>query len=194
MSKGILVLVIGVIILGAGVYLFMNNPGAQEPGAVVEGSTGGDTAKSVTTAREAGSGMATGKRSLTAIMDGGNHKCTFASEDPNAKSSGTVYISGDQIRGDFTSVVAAARGVTLESYMLQTGGFVYTWSDASPQGVRTAREAGSGMATGRREQASGQASGQMSFDAGVELDYNCTSWTPDPSKFAVPKSVTFMEL
>ncbi len=174
-------LLVGIVVLGGGYFVYSKKMAPQDAPLSdsqkmeSEGAVGAESAET------------SGKRTLASIMaGGGSHVCTFSSEDPNAKNSGTVYVSGDEIRGDFTSTVEAA-GMTMKSYMLQTGDMVYTWSDMTPQGFKTP----SAQPSGDTAQ---PMSDQMSFDAGVEMSYDCKPWARDAAKFAVPTTVSFVEM
>ncbi len=175
----ILIGIVGVAVVAGGAYFFMskNSVPAQDSAQVQDG------------ANEAARDVAqTGVRSLKSIMAaGGAHVCTFTSEDPNAKNTGTVYVSGDSIRGEFESNVQGAG--MMKSHMIQNAGHMYTWSDATPQGIKMPIPAG-----GAQGDANASASGQMNFDAGVEMAYDCKPWTPDNASFTPPSSVSFMDM
>lgn len=171
----ILVGAVAVVVVGAGAYFMMGGspamPGDQEA------------------LNEAVKDVApTGVRSLRSIMAaGGAHVCTFTSEDPNASNKGTVYVSGDSIRGEFESNIKGMG--MMKSHMLQDAGFMYTWSAAMAQGMKMAIPEGNAMGdTGST------ASGHESFDAGVEMAYDCKPWTPDSSSFTLPAGVEFMDM
>lgn len=113
---------------------------------------------------------------------GGNYECTFTTDTAQSKSSGTVYVAGFQIRGDFTSVAA---GQTVETHMVQDGGYDYVWSSAAPMGFKskvtnTAPAAGYAPTSGTQD------------TMGESYSYKCVPWTVDKSKFALPAGVQFM--
>ena len=115
---------------------------------------------------------------------GGSWKCDVSSTGPTANSSGTVYVAGERLRGDFTSEVPQV-GMTIDSHIVSDGSYTYTWSSAAAQGVKakvtTEGEAG------------GKTSDSQTFDSGATMDYKCSAWPTDESKFAVPSDVTFRE-
>ncbi len=114
---------------------------------------------------------------------GGDHKCTFTQEVENSKSTGTIYISGTKMRGDFNSnVLAGGTTMDLESHMISDGATMWTWSNMMPTGFK--------MAVDQSAQAGGQ---QQGFDANVDLEYTCINWAPDQSQFVVPSAITFTE-
>jgi hypothetical protein len=115
---------------------------------------------------------------------GGSFECTIASEDPNAVSNGTVYVSGGKVRGDFTSTVD---GAAYDSHFINADGYIYTWSSAMPQGMKMADTGMREGAPSTGEEAPG------SFDPSVKVDYNCNPWMVDNGKFTPPSDVAFMD-
>ena len=97
-----------------------------------------------------------------------------------------MYVAGENVRGDFVST-APAVGMTVQSHMIQYGGFVYTWSDMAPMGFKTPR-----VAMGAQKGTTAM-SGQQGFDMGVAMAYDCKDWTPDLTKFDLPAKVKFSE-
>ncbi|MBX9765580.1 hypothetical protein K2X83_02975 [Patescibacteria group bacterium] len=113
---------------------------------------------------------------------GGDWQCTFTVENQVAQSSGTVYVSGQKLRGDFSSLVPQLNQ-TIDSHMIQDNGAVYVWTSLSPQGFKTETAISTpGGAAAFQEQG---------VDVNQAYDYNCVPWTVDPSKFELPAGVTF---
>ena len=94
----------------------------------------------------------------TLIARGGNYKCMFKQDTDAGTSTGTVYISDKEMRGDFTSIVAA-NNMTVESHMISDGEFMYTWSPMMPTGMKIAIDA------------SATESASQGFDTNAELEY-----------------------
>lgn len=164
-----------VIVAGAGFLLFGNSNSSSEGDVMMKE---GDSMMQKEEGAFSGNLMDLAKR-------GGNYKCTFAHEFDAAQSSGTVYVAGDKIRGDFTSEVVAAN-LTVESHMIQSGGYTYMWSPMTPNGfkAKTTTEGGSGSAA---------PSGQYA-DLTQEYAYNCSSWSVDQSMFELPSGIQFVEI
>jgi len=114
---------------------------------------------------------------------GGEYKCTFASNTEVGTSTGTVYISGDKIRGDFESSVEVV-SQTFKSSMINDGEFSYVWSSSMPGGFKTKNVEGD---------ISGEESVDTGFDYNEQLDYKCVPWSVDNSVFALP-DIEFTEL
>lgn len=115
---------------------------------------------------------------------GGNYKCTFTQDVENSKSTGTVYISGTKLRGDFMSVVTA-EGSTLniESHTISDGAFMWTWSSMMPTGFKM-----------KVDQTASENINKQGFDANQKLEYTCINWTPDEGQFVLPTTTVFTEI
>lgn len=113
---------------------------------------------------------------------GGNYVCTFTHSSEVAESTGTVYISGTNLRGDFSSQVQNMR---IESHMIRKDGFLYTWSPMAPTGFKIPET----MAEGN-----GDAEMQAKYsDINQAYSYDCQAWTPEESRFALP-AMTFQQI
>ena len=116
---------------------------------------------------------------------GGQYKCTFSIVDPNADSSGTVYIDGKKFRGDFTSTVKAINQ-TVSTHSLSDGAYSYTWTENTNTGFKVpVISTGSG---------SGAMSGTMDFSAfGAQGNWQCAGAKFDETTFAIPANINFIE-
>lgn len=117
------------------------------------------------------------------IARGGDYKCTFSHSTDVSDSSGTVYVSGQKMRGDFTSNEKVS-GTTSESHMINDGEFSYVWSSAMPMGLKM-------KITNDTTAGADTTSG---VDVNQKLDYSCEKWNGDASQFSLPASVNFTEL
>lgn len=115
---------------------------------------------------------------------GGEWKCTFTSETAVGSSSGTVYIKGSNVRGDFSMEAPMVGALT--AHMLADSEYTYSWSSMAPQGVkarRTDTDTGSDTPT----------SAQM-VDENMSLNYSCEKVSVDEALFVVPDTITFTEV
>lgn len=173
-TKYILIGLAVVVLLGGGYLLFSNSAAPQQNATQ---GTQADTTQDAT-----GNGAFTG--SLADLVGrGGDWKCTFGSEGTGFSSSGTSYVSQGKMRADFTSKIEQLKQ-TVDSHMIQDGGFVYVWTSLAPQGFKAK------TTLGTKDSAT-------QFNAqGVNIDqkyaYNCTPWTVDGSLFDLPTGVTFV--
>ncbi len=116
------------------------------------------------------------------VRQGGSYKCEVKQALSDMENSGTVYLSGGMMRGEFRTV---AEGRTVTTNIINRDGYTYTWSSASPE---------TGFKIKVDASADAETSGTYSWDASQVGDYNCAAWSADASVFAVPTSVTFQEL
>ena len=127
------------------------------------------------------------KTTLTKLMSkGGNYECNFSHVTDISESTGTVFISGKKIRGDFVSKVTMS-GVPdmgdIKTFMISDGESVYTWSSMSSDGYKVPQS---------KQEVSGQTS--TNIPSNQELDYKCVGWKVDESKFSLPSNITFKTL
>jgi len=170
-TKQLITLVVALVVVGGGVWYFSSgNPGGVP---VEEGVVGTNTAATPATEAEGSATLA------DLMMRDGAYRCDVELKaSGGADSSGTVYIGNERMRGDFTSVM---NGSTIESHMISMDGYVYTWSDMMPQGVKM------------QVSADGTTAGsQGGLDASSAVDYHCASWAIDANRFVLPDNVTFM--
>ncbi len=166
-----LVLVVGVVLIVKG--------GAKKDDVAVE-TTDDSVAEEETSAENPGVFNGSMKDLLAR---GGSHKCTFSQEVDNSKSTGTVYISGKKMRGDFATLETTTN-MNMESHMISDGEFAYVWSAAMPMGMKMKID----MGTESPENVS------QGMDYDQKLDYSCEAWVADETKFSVPTEIKFSEL
>jgi hypothetical protein len=121
------------------------------------------------------------------LATGSSQTCTFQNSGDNA-STGTMYISEGKVRGDFNSMV---ENKPLVSHILIDNNTSYLWTDGQPTGFKTSfdvNSAADSLGTGSPDSIT------ESFDPDANLNYNCTAWTQDSSKFTLPAGVEFTDL
>lgn len=152
-------IIIAVLVVGGGAWYFVNNKGGSLETAGTQGSF------------------------ADVLARGGNYECTFTSTDPDSESSGVIYVSDKRIRGDFKSMVEKSGLVA--SSMIVDGKAVYTWSDATPLGIKipiVSSEDGSNQVTDSFN----------SENKNASVDYECKSWKVDETMFVPPSGIQFM--
>lgn len=166
--KTLIGIVVAIVVVGGGIWYVSTNK-AEAP---IDGmpATTEDTAE--------------GSGTLAELMKrSGSYKCTVEMKptqaNGNTESSGTVYVSAGKMRGDFTTAVAELGGKIVESYMISADGYVYTWSNLMPQGMKM------------QISATGETTTQGGMDASAAVDYHCAPWSVEASRFTVPTNVTF---
>jgi hypothetical protein len=161
MNKTTIGIVAAVVIIAGGLYAYSQNGG----GGMMSGSEKPHTI--------------TGSMKEL-VASGVSQKCDFA--EPQSGTTGTIYISGGKIRGDFSS---KSQSGTVAGHMISDGTTVNTWIDGLAQGVKTSFTASS---------TAGNPDAQKGLDPDKKTDYSCSGWQMDPSKFALPTGVTFMDV
>jgi len=166
--KTLIGVVVAIVVVGGGIWYVSTNK--------AEAPVDGMPAASEDTAEGSGTLAELMKRA-------GSYKCTVEMKpteaNENTASSGTVYVADGKMRGDFTTVVAALGGKIVESYMISTDGYVYTWSNLLPQGMKM------------QISTSGDTATQGGMDASAAVDYHCAPWNVEASRFTVPTNVKF---
>jgi hypothetical protein len=91
-----------------------------------------------------------------------------------------MYIAGGKVRGDFGTSI---NGVESKSHMIVDSNTSYLWTDGSKTGIKMAFDPNA------KPVATPGATG--SFDASANMNYKCSAWVTDTSKFTLPTDVTF---
>lgn len=117
------------------------------------------------------------------VAHGGSLTCTIAHAGKE-QTQGTIYVGGGKVRGDFTA--QGSKG-PIESHMLSDGTTMYVWSSARPQGIKMAMPAGGKPPVGPP----GNSQAQLYNDT---VDYSCSPWSVDATKFVLPQNVSFMDV
>ncbi len=179
MSKTLIsVLVVGVVVVGG--YLALNKNKVSTDTQKEASNTETDTK---TAEQPAGKKMAFSEF----VKTGGSYKCEVKQYLSDMNNSGTVYINGGNISGEYTTV---AEGRTIDTSFIMKDGYSYTWSSMFPSmGFKIKVNTSAAGAN-----ANASASGTYSWNANQIGDYNCEAWTLDASKFALPANITFKDM
>jgi hypothetical protein len=162
-----------VIVLGGGAYYYFG-------GSAGSPASGSQEATSTAQAQD-GKVSPTVHGSFSDLAKkNGTWKCTLESDTNGSASSGVVYVSDGNVRGDFSTSVSGYG--TVESHMIVNGADVYTWSPLMPQGIKTKMTASGSSST---------ATSGGGVDANTAYTYDCQPWQADASVFVVPANVTF---
>jgi len=165
MNTKIIAGVIAVIILGVGIYYFVQKKPIDQ--SMVFNDNKGEM-------------MQTSLKNL--IADGKSVWCTFASTQGNTTSSGTVYVADGKMRGDFNSVVSDK---TMESHMILRDDTSYVWSAGNKQGVKmSVKELSAATSTSTKQ--------PVGFENSTS--YECKPWDASDLSFELPQGITFMDL
>ncbi len=169
MNNKVIAVILAVVVIGGGAYFLSQRKSENN----VAGEN--QSANSATeTSAETGS-----IKSL--IAAGKSQQCTFSSKEDATQSSGTMYVAGGKMRGDFNT---ETNNVKVVSHMIYDGSTSYFWTDGSATGFKMALDANT------KTDASAQA---QSVDPDKNYDFDCKSWSVDNSKFELPNGIQFSD-
>jgi len=155
-------IIAAIIILGAAAYFFTKGQNNLIP----SDSNNGEEKSSVA-----------GK--LADIFNlGQNVTCTYSSPE----GSGTMYVSGDRFRADFST----PDGMT--GSVIGDKDYTYIWNSGMEQGYKMKNESES--LEGDLE---GNEASKEFFDPEQNVDYECKPWTVNSSMFQVPTDREFID-
>lgn len=112
------------------------------------------------------------------FSQGKSLKCTF--QKTGDEVSQTVYLSGKKLRMDFSSKQGDQ---VVDSHMILADDFAYLWSGNSKDGMKWPME----------NQMTGSEAADWRQGLDQSLNYNCSAWLPDNSKFSPPTEITFQD-
>jgi cytoskeletal protein RodZ len=165
MNKKVLAVIVVVILLLLGGWYFMN-------------SKKGTTTTSTQTAT--GTSQPSAVSSLKDLISKGvAQSCTYS----NAATTGTIYVSGGTVRGDFDTTTDKT---TTKSHMIVKDNTSYIWTDGQATGFKMSFDPNATPAAG-----AGSSAPSGGVDASATMNYKCSAWAVDGSKFDLPTGVTF---
>ncbi len=118
------------------------------------------------------------------LKAGKNVTCTFTRTDEAGEMEGRVYVAGTKMRGEF--VMTNATFGTMTMHVLRDGDYGYSWGFPSEtQGTKVKLDS-----EGKPVQVSAK------DEPGIDdpMEYRCSSWRADASKFILPSTVTFQDI
>lgn len=172
----IVIAVVAVLAVGGGVYYATRGDEAGTESEI-------ETEAKVETHGEVEIKGESSKSSLRSLLTiGKDVVCTFESSARNTESSGTVYISSTgQMHGNFNSQNQIG---SIESHMVvKADGMAYVWSGS--QGTKM---------NFSKIDAAASSETDTSVNMDAEVEYKCSDWKRDNSKFEVPTNVTFIDI
>lgn len=164
-----------IIVAGGGIYIATKDK---------------DNANNVTTQSTSQNTQTTAKTSTSIkglLAQNKNLKCTFNATEPDgSKSSGTAYIAGQRMRGNFR--VQPAGEAEQKGNLLRDDSYQYIWSDDSKTGLKIANSSTESTSSEQQSEQNNQ-----TIDQDKNYDFECSEWTVDESQFTVPTDVTFTD-
>ena len=110
-------------------------------------------------------------------------KCESGFTSQGNTSTGTMYVAGGKMRGDFSSQV---EGKTMQMHMVVKDQTSYSWVEGLGQTM--------GFKSSITQSAPAQGSApSKSVNIDQQVSYNCQPWSEDDSMFNLPSGVTFSD-
>lgn len=119
------------------------------------------------------------------MLKGIPQTCTYSSD----KSQGTLYMDGGKVRGDI-STDTKVNNQMVKSHIIISDKIIYMWSDGENSGYKMTYDPNATPAPAGTKTTN--ASGAL--DPNTQMNYNCSAWIADNSKFAVPTGIKFSSL
>jgi len=169
MNKLLIIGLVGIVAIG-GIWALTKGGNSDT------GEAGAETAQS-------GDVPATFSGSVEQLLAlGKNVTCTFAQNDSGSNVNGTVYVAakGEMVRGDFTM---SAQGQTMSGSVIRKDGTNYSWGE-TPFGAFATKV--------KVDEPKSKKGDSVDFDE--SMDYSCSLWKVDNSKFALPSHVNFDDI
>jgi hypothetical protein len=162
-DKKVLVIIVAVLLLLLGGWYFLSSK-KSAPSPSTETASGPQQPSGVSSLKDL-------------ITKGVAQNCTFS----NAGTNGSVYVSAGKVRTDFDTT---ANNVTTKSHMIVMDNTSYLWIDGQTTGFKMSFDPNA-------TPAAGSTAPNGSFDASANMDYKCSAWVADSSKFTLPTGITF---
>jgi hypothetical protein len=117
---------------------------------------------------------------------GKNVECRWRYEDEESKMEGVAWVSGKRTRTEMK--IDTSQG-EMNSYFLSDGQMAYSWGDMMPALKFNLADFED---EGTEDTEAGRGANYESWDK--EYDYECSNWSVDESKFAVPSGIEFADM
>lgn len=113
----------------------------------------------------------------------GSQTCTFT--ETNTGSTGVVYVGEGKARSDFSF---KSDDKTQTAHMIHDGVYVYTWFDGETNGFKASLED-----LGKVTENIPTTASTNQVDTKSAVDYDCSEWSVDNSKFTPPVGIKFTD-
>ena len=110
--------------------------------------------------------------------------CTFRESNDIMSLSGTVYLDGGRVRGDFQSTIKTSDDLFVETHIILKEGTAYTWTSLAENGFQATTSFPAGDSAPTRAK-----------NTNLEAVYRfqCSEWEPDEQQFILP-DIVFTEV
>lgn len=175
--KNILFALSGIVVIGGGVLVFTGRAGTQEGAPVTP----------VISEQNATPSSLKELLASTATT-----KCTVSSTNDINNISGTVYVAGGKMRGDFITTLKSevAVGKVIQSHMIVDADMSYMWGDEMKTGIKISRA----QAFASDAPKTDAPTSKGAIDINEKSDYKCGGWNADDVIFTPPTEISFTDM
>ncbi len=123
--------------------------------------------------------------SITDLFTSGQSKtCTFDTKTDKGETMGTVYVTKDMAKADFSMT---DNGKSTKTHLIRNGDTFYIWGDSFPTGIKMTMDIND-MASNM------ESTNYAAFNPNEKVSYSCKDWTADNSLFAPPTNLKFTDM
>lgn len=177
--KNIYILVTVVLVAG-GVFFFINQKKAEAPTDATHTEQG---------AQQTPQNISTSHSLKDFLAMNVAQTCSYNRTDATMDVSGTTYVDNGKVRTDTVMTDHKTQKV-IHSQAIIDGGYVYTWSDNTPFGVKMQLAAMPAAGSDFAKRASTDGAPDMEG----KYDYTCTPGGVDASVFVPPANIEFKDM
>jgi hypothetical protein len=174
-TKAIIGIVVSIIVIGVGFFFFSHESKAP----IAETNTAGELG-TTTAATDTSTSVAAPQSLHDLVAQNKPLTCTFSTTSPQGTVSGTMYIANGKVAGDF--ITPGPNSATIQAHMIVRDETSYMWTSLNSTGFKT-------LVT----KVNGQEHSN-SVDYNTKGNFSCQAWTPDESKFTLPKGINFQDM
>ena len=167
------VAIIALLLLGAGGYFLFSKNSANPTQTQTSATNEAETA----TENSAMSSL------IDLVTSGKTNQCTFDVAAETGSTKGTIYIAGEKMRGDIETTTK--EGKTSQMYMIRDNDMYYMWGGELPSGIKMTFDV---------DELKTNTQASQNVDLNAKIDYRCSDWIADNSKFTPPSNVKFTDL
>ena len=149
----------------------------------------GSVEDKIENANEDGSEILSGSV-LDLLKLGKTLKCTYTAGEEGSVTTGTSYISGKRMRGDFD--ITSENDSKIVSHMVSDGEWMYSWSDNMDKGMKMKYEEVVAEDTDATDTTTDETNENLDALKN-QVDYKCSNWIVDTSLFEVPSDIEFVD-
>ncbi len=164
--------IIVLLLVGGGVYLGLSKSKPASPKTTVTATPKATQSTALGTLK-------------SLLASGKSQSCNFSYPDNSA--TGTYYFDGNKFAGNFS--LKEQDGKTLTGNTVSDGTYVYVWTSNSPSGIKMKLD----TAINETPLPSAQNQNQ-GVDLNQKVNYKCSPWTADNSKFQPPSNIQFTDM